>query len=372
MKILFLILLFCYSSLGQQPTQKRDVFQDEQFPYSIEYPSGWAKVEPFNPNQRLRLINSGGRGTAQITITVSYRKQNEKYTSAEMVNMVSERPELISAILKQGSPNWKVIENGKTFLDSREAFFIKSEDSIKTLDLVQERVVFQVLMLFEGNTYILHFSDTKESFDKSFQQFKAIAASFHVLPTKAKAMLAKNPQLDRWHDLIFDVSPPSDAFTILGTPSSDKLDVLPVNLIGKWLSPEAGGKQFRVMEYGKIANFDRVTLAFLNNRLVFIELAPKKLLPSEMSNIYNVKLTPALDNFDRSSDPQTFVNGYQENTSSIYPSSYSMIGISDKTFLIGKIVNGDLSDNSGNSANKGMMFPGEVKQIQIISRSLQK
>lgn len=246
------ILIFCCAVFGQQATSVATIYQDEQFPFSIRYPNSWTKITPSAPQVRLRILNNFRRGTAQIGVTVSYRKQNESFAPGEYVKGIIVRPALIEAIISQSMTDAEIITSGKTFLSDQEAFFVKSKGNIKSLDQVRAIVQYQVVMLLEGNQYILHFSDTAANFDRDFPAFEAIAATFSVRPVKAglgTLILANTPKYDRWRDLIFDVSVPDDAVITLGIPVSDRLSTLPVEKVSSWLSTDNYRKKYRCLEY---------------------------------------------------------------------------------------------------------------------------
>jgi len=370
---LVLTLLVCIQVFGQQAETKYTVFQDEQFPYSIKYPDSWIKIAPSDPQVRFRILNNLGHGTAQIGITVAYRKQNEQFAPGEYVSGIIERPQLIQAIISQSMGDAKILSSGKTFLSNQEAFFVRSEGVIKSLDQVSEIEQYQVIMLLEGNQYILHFADTKANFDKDFPEFESIVSTFSVRPVKTGLKIlayANNVKNDRWHDLIIDVSVPDDAIIILGIPDSDESTNLPISKIDKWLTDDIHSKKYRRLGYTKVEGYEDVILVFSANRLVFIQLVPRmtpqSLSPDALKSIYGTQFRPVPENFDEITNSQDFENASKEKPTKRYASAYDLIGLAERTFLIAGIINNDPSEKEQN------YYPGKVKQIQIVSRSLQK
>jgi hypothetical protein len=179
-------------------------------------------------------------------------------------------------------------------------------------------------------------------------------------------------QPDRWRGLIIDEATPQKAIEILGKPDSDKLDSFRVYKIDKMLTKQTREKKYQRLEYASVEGFDKVILAFDKEKLVFIELNPKKLSPNVLEGAYGVKLLPTFDKFDIAIRADEFERDAGELKAKKYPVFYYLFGKSANTFILAGVQNSSFGSVLGTSGiNDGISFPGKVKQLQIISRTLE-
>lgn len=177
-------------------------------------------------------------------------------------------------------------------------------------------------------------------------------------------------QPDRWKGLVIDETAPEKAIEILGKPDVDKTDSFRVYKIEDWLTKSIREKKYRRLEYKKIDGFDKVILAFNDDTLVFIELNPKKLDPDVLENAYGLQFTATFDKFDRVLSPGNY--GRESGRAQSYPPYYYLYATSARTFLLAGVGNSSLGSMLGAKAvNDDIGFPGSVKVLQIISRTLE-
>lgn len=176
---------------------------------------------------------------------------------------------------------------------------------------------------------------------------------------------------DKWRGMVLDVSTPSDAIKKFGEPKSNKQDRIRVWQINKWISKIQKEKEFRILEYKDIEGFDKARLAFLDSKLVLIDLDFKeKIDPNALQNAYGVDFQPMVSGIDQAMNPDHFEHSQGRVYPKIYPSVYYVVGVSDVSFLCAMVGNA-----SWGSTMRGMFdvpdangFPGKVELIQIISR----
>jgi hypothetical protein len=179
-------------------------------------------------------------------------------------------------------------------------------------------------------------------------------------------------QPDRWRGLIIDEATPQKAIEILGKPDSDKLDSFRVYKIDKILTKQIREKTYRRLEYKSVEGFDKVILAFSNERLVFIELNPKKLSPNVLEGAYGIKLQPLFGKFEIAMHNDKYERDAGELKAKEYPVFYYLFSKSPNTFILASIGNSSIGSILGTSGiNDGISFPGKVEQLQIISRTLE-
>jgi hypothetical protein len=179
-------------------------------------------------------------------------------------------------------------------------------------------------------------------------------------------------QPDRWRGLIIDEATPQKAIEILGKPDSDKLDSFRVYKMDKMLTKQIREKKYQRLEYASVEGFDKVILAFDKEKLVFIELNPKKLSPNVLEGTYGLKLQPLFGKFEIALHNDNYERDAGELKAKEYPVFYYLFGKSPNAFILAGIQNSSIGSVLGTSGiNDGISFPGKVKQLQIISRTLE-
>jgi hypothetical protein len=179
-------------------------------------------------------------------------------------------------------------------------------------------------------------------------------------------------QPDRWRGLIIDEATPEKAIETLGKPDRDKLDSFRVYKIEKILTKQIREKTYRRLEFKSVDGFDKVILAFDKEKLVFIELNPKKLSPNVLEGAYGLKLQPLFDKFDVALHNDNYERDAGELKAKEYPVFYYLFGKSPNAFILAGVQNASIGSVLGTSGvNDGISFPGKVALLQIISRTLE-
>ena len=177
-----------------------------------------------------------------------------------------------------------------------------------------------------------------------------------LLSAKTIAQSAASP--DGFQGLVLSETTLDDLKKALGNPDTDKTDNLDVSKISKWLDPKHKEKIFRKLGY-KNRDFSKIELSFLDDKLVMIDLTFKKGYAAEkISNIFAARFAllggPASLPDEPGQYPIAFIATH-------FPPYYSLVGISEKTFLYVNCISGG-----------GGSSPGIVERTRQISRTLQK
>lgn len=184
----------------------------------------------------------------------------------------------------------------------------------------------------------------------------------------AVSAFAQRP--DSWRGVVLDITTPEQAIETLGKPSEDKIDSFRVYKIDDWLTKSIRQKKYRRLEFKGLSDMEKVILAFNDNRLVFIELNPKKLDPDVLEQAYGIKFTATMSKLQGSVTPNNRITG--TNELAVYPTVYYLYSTSPTSFLVATVSNRSFGALMGSgSVNDGVGFPGEVKVLQLISRTLE-
>jgi len=185
-----------------------------------------------------------------------------------------------------------------------------------------------------------------------------------------------NAQPDRWRGLILDQSTPDDAIRVLGKPASDRLGPVAVFKIQSWLTKRTKQKIFRTLEFKKPEGIDKAWLFFLDGKLVAINLDMKKgISPAGLSNIYGIEFQPMVGAADVGFRPRDYERNQGRVYPKTYPTVYSMVAVSEKSFVDAMIANvpsfgGALTRSMGIPDQPGT-FPGKVEFVTLVSRTLE-
>jgi len=186
---------------------------------------------------------------------------------------------------------------------------------------------------------------------------------------------SQDPSTDNLRSLAIDRSTPEEAIKLLGQPHKETINkFVDYDVSSKWLSPTCKQKVFRYLEYKNVEGSERVTLTFLEDKLVRISFHPtRRPDASAISRIYGLVFSPKIAAVVDSLDPE----GFEKNLGKIFPRSYppiySIISITPTTFVSAQIDNGGVSSITRNSTaiRESGDFPGKATRIQIVSRRLE-
>lgn len=165
---------------------------------------------------------------------------------------------------------------------------------------------------------------------------------------------------DGFMGLTLNVTTPEDTEALLGPPDEDTVDNLDVSKLAKWLDAKHKEKTFRRLIYKKSPDFFEIKLSFMDGKLVMIDLSYKKrVVPEKLRGLFRVGFVELGGPVNLPDEPGKYpVEGF---ITTHWPAAYSMVGISDKTFLFVNCA----SEGQGNS-------PGRVERTRQISRTLER
>ncbi|HLM00128.1 MAG TPA: hypothetical protein VK400_03670 [Pyrinomonadaceae bacterium] len=183
-----------------------------------------------------------------------------------------------------------------------------------------------------------------------------------------------SPKPDRWRGLVIDEATPDDAIKLLGKPDKDKTDSLQIFGIRDWLTKDIKQKKYRVLGYEKPEGLDYVVLGFLDEKLVFIKLDPKKLPTNALARAYGIEFAPNFNGINVAFNPKNFERNQGKLYPKNYPAVYDLIAVSEKTFLCAAVDNssfGSVLKEAMGVPDSTISFPGKIIYLQIVSRKLE-
>jgi hypothetical protein len=189
------------------------------------------------------------------------------------------------------------------------------------------------------------------------------------------SVCAQQAQPDRWKGLIIDESTSEDAGRILGEYASDKTERLRIfDVDSKWITQKVKQPIYRRLRFKKVEGVDGVTLSFLDNKLVLIEIDLAKESPAaSLPRIYGIPFSPKISGLDEAFSPRDFERNQGRVYPKSYPTVYSLVAVSPKTFigaLVGNNSVGSILRKTAGVTDTGD-FPGKVVRVTIVSRRLE-
>lgn len=177
--------------------------------------------------------------------------------------------------------------------------------------------------------------------------------------------------------LILDQTTPEEVIKMFGPPTKNKVDKLEIQKIDKWVTSKRNEKIFEVLSFDQLTGFDKIELAFLDNKLILIHyVLDKRLLARDLAQIYKIAFVPILNDLGnfRPSDYEQEIKGNISITN--YPNVYYLVAVSKIGLISARVTTdnayGDsrLDRNKIERANRIRPLQGKVTEIQIISRKL--
>jgi hypothetical protein len=164
---------------------------------------------------------------------------------------------------------------------------------------------------------------------------------------------------DGFMGLTLDSTTIAETESRLGPPDDDKMDKLEVSKLEKWLDPKHKEKIFRQLTYKKSPDFIEIKLSFLDDKLVMIDLAYKKrVAPDKLNGLFRAQFAHLGGPASLPDQPGKYPMGF---IATHLPALYSMVAISDKTFIFVNCA----SEGGGRS-------PGRVERTRQVSRQLER
>lgn len=185
------------------------------------------------------------------------------------------------------------------------------------------------------------------------------------------------PHPNQWKGLTLDQTTAQQILDKFGKPKFDKIEKINVPAISGFLTQELKKKKWRMINYNKIETAKNPIFVFdADSKLVLIHFEIEDLAPQAFINAYNSSFKPIFSGIDQtlnSSDYSRDANGnvYAKN----YPTTYYLFAIFDKSYVLGGISNapsfGQALKNSAGISNSNLTYPGSVKTIELVSRTLE-
>ena len=176
----------------------------------------------------------------------------------------------------------------------------------------------------------------------------------------------------QWKNLRFNTTSVQDTINTLGKPKKDKVEKAKFD---KSIPTDVRSQMnFRKLQYQNIDDFKEVYLLFISKKLIGIELTPKKnkLFAADLGKTYNSEFL-FMEGLPKEIKFSDFEGQKETTVPKVYPQNYFMLSVKPDCAIVATIDNNTWQAFWRDSLKKPTteMFPGFVKSIQIITRSLE-
>ena len=192
---------------------------------------------------------------------------------------------------------------------------------------------------------------------------KILAFLLFVLPISGFSQ-----SFDSWKGLKLDETTPAAALEKFAGPKADKSGegFRPLKY-DEWFIKD---KAFRLLHYENIEGFSDVKLYFRDDKLVVIHIEPQKLKASLLPQTYNVEFEILISGMNKDFYPNNTSVERGKNYPKKFPVTYYLMHKAERSIFFVFVGNSGLKSVLGGSDDINS-FPGEAKQIQMISKTLQ-
>ncbi len=163
---------------------------------------------------------------------------------------------------------------------------------------------------------------------------------------------------------------------MFGEPESDKPDRLFIYRVDKWFQPGLNKKVLQKQSFRKIESSDRVDLYYKADKLVVIQIDfAKQPPPTALQDIYGLEFVPYVGGLDEGWLPNDYERHKGRVYPKTYPDSYVLVAVAPSSVVPALIDNvgfgSMLKQSMGVRDVAGGGFPGKVRMIQLLSRTLE-
>ena len=167
---LLLLIIF------QQAVQADSVntHRNEGLGFEISYLNSWEQSQaPGNPALFIKRKSTTEPGTISINVA------NFTGNKDSFMQEVQSHPEKFIEEYKQRFPSAEMLEHGETYLGGFPAYFITTNYTLKNLNVEIDIVAMQIFCIKDKKIYLVNFETPLLLFEKTFNEFQAILATFN-------------------------------------------------------------------------------------------------------------------------------------------------------------------------------------------------
>lgn len=172
----YTFIVFLVAALSQEAVIASEVktHRDDRLGFEISYLENWDRSQaPGNPAFFIK------RKSATEPATISINVANFTGNKVKFMREVKAKPEKFIAKYKQRFPSAEMLENGETYLGGFPGYYITTKYTLKNLNVEIDIVAMQIFYIKGRKIYLVNFETPLLLFEKTFNEFQVILATFN-------------------------------------------------------------------------------------------------------------------------------------------------------------------------------------------------
>lgn len=174
-KIIFVLLILSLFLIPITVSSNEiKTYRNDHLGFEISYPSGWVKTQPITPDTALLIRNKKPSEIGSISVRTKIFKNNNKDWKKDFKDTDN-----LLAGLRKRFPDAEIIEQGDTLIGGFPAYFIFATYGIKNFTINVDVAMCQFFCRKDGRFYLINFETPLSLFERTFNHFEAILATFN-------------------------------------------------------------------------------------------------------------------------------------------------------------------------------------------------
>jgi len=177
MKVLgYVFIVFLILGLSQNAiaASKIKTYRNNQLGFEISYPENWEQYQ--SPGNSVFSIK---RKSITEPSIINIGVANFTGDKNSVMREFKSNPEKIVEELRKRFPDAKMIARKETYLGGFPAYVIELQYSIKNLNININVIAIQIFCIRDRKFYVVQFETSLILFKKTFNEFRAILATFN-------------------------------------------------------------------------------------------------------------------------------------------------------------------------------------------------
>lgn len=173
-KRILIIVLLLFGTISDSFGSEIKTYRNDSLGFEVSYFSNWKKEKSLN--NAPFFIN---RDSTTHIGTISVDVRNFTGDKKKFMKKIKSSPEMVTGGIRKRFPDATLGEHAETYLGSFPAYFITTYYTIKNLNIEIELVTIQLVCIKGNLIYLVTFDSTVSAFEKTFNEFQAILATFN-------------------------------------------------------------------------------------------------------------------------------------------------------------------------------------------------
>lgn len=157
-------------------------FTDPISKFSLSYPNDWEPVQKSHAVTRFKISKLGSLDLVDFSVVVTQPEILHSMSSDAFVKQYVEDPKLVEQMVQVGAKTMggsaNLLASGRTTLAGKPSFYMKSEATYILVGEPMKFIIYQEVMLVDGNSYALTFRSPAGKYGDAYRDLVLMKNSF--------------------------------------------------------------------------------------------------------------------------------------------------------------------------------------------------